>query len=99
MKREFCAVAALVSVVACAPREADYALSERARDAPAPTLAPTASFDAPLEGGIAASVRLEAEREALAARAAALRARGATLSQGAVVDAEARARLEAAAAR
>ncbi len=86
-----------LALAACAPPEADYALSERARTAPAPVLAPTASFSGPLQGGIETAARLGAETDALAARAADLRARGAALSAADVVAPDMRDRLETAA--
>lgn len=91
------AVALAVALAACAPPpEAEYALSERARAAPPPKLAPTELFAAPLETGVEAVERLGPESEALAARAASLRERGAALSRTGVLDPDRRTRLETA---
>lgn len=86
----------LGALAACAPREADLALSDRARAAPPPQLSPIAGFAPPRDAGAAAAVRLGAESEALAARAAALRARATALSGETLIDEAARARLETA---
>jgi hypothetical protein len=82
--------------LACAPPEADVAISERARGAPPPALIATARFDAPLAAGAAGAERLAGETDALAARAEALRARGVALSGAEVIDPAARGRLEGA---
>jgi hypothetical protein len=70
----------LTLLACCAPREADYPLSEHVRAAPQPDLVPTARFDEPISGGAETAARLEEETRALSLRAAALRARGAALA-------------------
>lgn len=97
LRRRGAAAALALALLACAPPpEADHPISERVRDAPPPRLRPTAEFEAPLRQGVAAAERIGPERDALAARAEALRARAAALSQAEVVDAEGRGRLDAA---
>lgn len=87
----FSVVAALVA--GCAPPPgAEAPLSPAARARPAPTLAPTAAFDAPLAAAGPDARRLDEASAALAARAEALRARAAGLG-GPVVDPAARERL------
>jgi hypothetical protein len=95
--RSASALVALVALAGCAPREADFTISERARAAPPPALAPTARFEAPLAEGAESAGRLDAESAALAARASALRARAAALAGAAVLKQEDRARLAGAA--
>ncbi|MBP7241744.1 hypothetical protein [Amaricoccus sp.] len=88
---------AALAIGGCAPEEADAPVSELVRTAPPPRLAPTATFEAPRVEGVAASVRVAGERDALAARAAALRARGAALSVEPVLVEDERERLTSAA--
>jgi len=89
-------LAATLALAACgAPKEADQPLSEYARNAPPPLLAPTEIFDAPLAEGAAAAGRLDESRADLEARAAALRARGEALAAQSPIAPEDRARLEA----
>ena len=89
----------LVALAACAtPDDANFVPSERARAAPPPRLAPTATFDAALVRAGPDAARIEAESAALAARAEALAARAEALSAP-VVGPDARSRLEAAGGR
>lgn len=88
------AVLALIS--ACAPKEADYDLSEETAAAPPTTLIPTSAFETPRAEGATASVRLDEDQGALAARAEALRRRAAALSATSPIADETRARLESA---
>lgn len=92
------AVAIVALIAACAPREAEYEVSERAAAAPPATLIPTAAFETPRAEGIAGTARLDEDRAALAARAEALRGRAAALSATPPISDEARARLEGASA-
>lgn len=89
-------LALALALAGCAPREAQAPVSERVRTAPPPYLVPTAAFEAPRAEGLASARSVEAERDALAARAEALRARGAALSGADVIDPAERERLEAA---
>jgi hypothetical protein len=87
----------LSALAACAaPEAARVPMSEAAQAAPPPRLAETARFDAALASAAPDAERLEADAATLAARAEALRARAAGLS-GAVMETDARNRLEAAA--
>jgi hypothetical protein len=79
------AAALLVALTACAPREADVAISERAAAAPSPKLIPTEAFGAPMASATADIPRRQAETDALAARAEALRGRGEAMSDAAVI--------------
>jgi hypothetical protein len=92
------ALVAVAALAACAPPEAQYELSEAARSAPPARLLPTAAFDEARARGAADVARLGPETDAAAARAEALRARGAALSAAPVLGDAERARLEAAAA-
>ncbi len=74
------------------PPGIDAAIPPAARTLPAPDLAPTAAFDAPLAAAAPDAQRLTDANAALAARAAALRARASALDAP-VIDAETRARL------
>ncbi|MBP7002490.1 hypothetical protein [Amaricoccus sp.] len=85
---------AMLALVGCAPPEAAAPVSEHVRAAPPPHLLPTSAFEAPRAEGLASAQSVEAERDALAARAAALRARGAALSGTPVLEEGERARLE-----
>lgn len=76
------------------PRGAVSPISQRAAQAPAPALIETARFDAALASAEPDTRRLEADRDALAARAAALQARAAELAVP-VMPTDERARLEA----
>ncbi len=77
----------------CAPREAQYELSETAAAAPPPRLIPTQDFAGPTAEGVAATARLGEDRSALAARAAALQGRAAALSAAPLLTEAERARL------
>lgn len=77
----------------CAPREAQYELSETAAAAPPPRLIPTQDFAEPTAEGAAATARLGEDRSALAARAAALQGRAAALSAAPLLNEAERARL------
>ncbi len=87
------AVVLALVLAGCAPPEADFAPSERARTAPPPALVPTEQFAAPRVESLEAAARLGPETTALAARAAALRARGAALSGAGVLGDADRTRL------
>jgi hypothetical protein len=63
-----------------APDAARLPLSDAARGAPPPRLAPTSNFDAALASASPDAVRLSEESAVLAARAEALRLRAAALS-------------------
>ncbi len=75
-----------------APPEAQFPISPEAAAQPAPELAPTTRFARVAEESGTAAEGLGADRDSLAARAAALRATAAGLS-GPVIDADSRARL------
>ena len=76
-----CLLSVLAMAAACTPPEvASVPISEAARTAPPPRLAPTASFDAALAGAAPDARALEDQAADLAARAAALRARAAGLA-------------------
>lgn len=76
------------------PRGAVSPISQRAAQAPAPALIETARFDAALSSAEPDARRLATDRDALAARAAALQARAAGLVAP-VMPSDERARLEA----
>jgi hypothetical protein len=90
---------AAVLLAACAPD--DPALlppSDRVRAAPEPQLMPTAAFDAALAAGPRDIARIEDESDALAARAAALRARAEALQASSPIPPDEAGRLRAATA-
>lgn len=97
-RRPLAALLLLFAAAGCAPPEATVPISARAASAPAPTLLPTAAFEAPRAEAATAGVELAADRDALAARAEALRSRGAALSARPVLAPTDRDRLEAAGA-
>ncbi len=71
---------AAAGLAACgAPPDAEVPTSEEARAAPPPMLVETARFDSALAEAAPSAERLADERDALAARAAALRERAAAL--------------------
>lgn len=93
--RRSCTLATLLCLAACGPPEdAQVPASRAAEQAPLPELIETSRFEE--ERNRTDDARLEAGAEALADRAAALRARAGLLAAPVVGDAE-RARLDAAA--